>query len=207
MRRPRRADVVFAYAEGRGVRGDDRDVGDIGAVDEECAGKGVMKGGRRLVAGASAHEFTGLESEPGVDVAARRLDRDADLPREHAQATLDLGPLFIAKGLWRSLQRRIGVQLERKPTRRNTKLPCCFLDPDRAEIAEWSNDIRPDEKRTRLAHDMEFPQGLGFSFDDRCIFAQMSDARDVSLVRDDMYRPSFVCSSMNASFHFSNRDV
>ncbi len=42
---------------------------------------------------------------------------------------------------------------------------------------------------------MEFPQGLGFSSDDRCIFAQMSDARDVSLVRDDMYR------------HFSNRDV
>jgi hypothetical protein len=48
------------------------------------------------------------------------------------------------------------VQLEWKPTRRHAELLCCLFDPDRAEIAERSNDVGPDEKRPRLAHDDAF---------------------------------------------------
>ncbi|MDQ6944017.1 MAG: hypothetical protein M3169_16085 [Candidatus Eremiobacteraeota bacterium] len=61
--------------------------------------------------------------------------------------------MLVAKGLRRTRQRRIRVQLEWKPTRRHAELLCCLFDPDRAEIAEWSNDVGPDEKRPRLAHD------------------------------------------------------
>jgi len=138
------------------VLGDDPEIGDVGAVDEECARDRVMEGCRGFIAGASAHEFAGLQRETRVDVAARRLDRHADLMRERAQATLDRRPLRIAKGLRCALQRRIGVQLEREPSRRYAELLCCLFDPDRAEVAKRSNDVGPDQQSTRTAHDV-FP--------------------------------------------------
>ena len=137
--------------------GDDGDVADVGTVDEERARHGVMERGGCLVAGASAHELTGLEREPRVGITARRLDRYADLRREHAQSALDRGPLLIAERLRRAARRRIRMQLERKPTRLYAELLRRLLDPDRAEITERSNDVRPDEKTAWLAHDMVVP--------------------------------------------------
>ena len=63
---------------------DDAEICDIGAVDEKSAGDLVMEIGRRTVSRASAHEFAHLERKARVHVSARRLDLNADLPRERA---------------------------------------------------------------------------------------------------------------------------
>jgi hypothetical protein len=77
--------------------------------------------------------------------------------RERAQAPLNRGPLLIAKGLRRPFQRRIGMQLERKPTRLYAKFQRRLLDPDRAEIAKRSNDVGPDQESPRIAHEISSP--------------------------------------------------
>ncbi len=44
------------------------------------------------------------------------------------------------------------MQLERQPLRANAELPRGLLDPDRAEITERSNDVRPDEEYRFVVH-------------------------------------------------------
>ena len=67
---------------------DDVEAADVGAVDEKRARDRMMERRRRGVIGASAHELACFEREPRVHVAARRLDRHADLPREHAESSV-----------------------------------------------------------------------------------------------------------------------
>ena len=44
------------------------------------------------------------------------------------------------------------MQLEGQPTRANAELLRRFLDPDRAEITERSNDVRPYEEHWFVTH-------------------------------------------------------
>jgi hypothetical protein len=53
------------------------------------------------------------------------------------------------------------MQLERQPPRANAEFLRSLLDPDRAEITERSNDVRPNEEyrfvvRLRCAHIYHF---------------------------------------------------
>jgi len=142
--RPRRADLGFGDGGVCGIPRDDRDIRDIGAVDEKRSRDRVMEGSRRRVPGTRANEFPHLEREPRIDVATDRLDRQPDLACDGAQAFFDRGPLLVAKGLGCALERRLGMQFERQPPRGDAEFARRLLDPDRAEIAEGSNDVGPD---------------------------------------------------------------
>jgi hypothetical protein len=130
---------------GRGEPCDDAQVRNIGSVDEKRARDGMVEIRRCLVTLRCADELARFQSQARIDVSAGRVDRQSDSFCERVQPLPNCRPLSVREGFRRAFRRRFGMKLERQPARRNAELSGCLLDPDRAEIAVRSNDVRPHE--------------------------------------------------------------
>jgi hypothetical protein len=144
--------VARRDAEHCGSCRDDRRIRNVHTIDEKRARHGAVKIGCRLVAALRAHKFHHFERETRIDVTARRVDRDIHAASQVYETLAYSRPLRIGERLIRSLRRCVGMQFEWQPTRTDAELPRRFFDPDRAEVAERSNDIGPNVQNLIIIH-------------------------------------------------------
>jgi hypothetical protein len=138
---PRSLDLGGCNAESFGVGRDQSGVGNVCAVDEERSRHRVMKTRRSVVAAAGAYEFHRFERATRIRIAPGRVDRYPDLASKSDEPLADCRPFGIGEGLIGALDRSVGMEFERQPAGAYTQVPRSLLDPDRAEIAERSNDV------------------------------------------------------------------
>jgi hypothetical protein len=138
---PRGLDLGGCNPKSFGVGRDQSGVGDVCAVDEERSRHCLKKTRSSVVAAAGAYEFHRFERETRICIAPGRVDRYPDLVSKSDEPLADCRPFGIGEGLIGALDRSVGMEFERQPAGAYAQLPRSLLDPDRAEIAERSNDV------------------------------------------------------------------